>query len=74
MPAPPQTRHPSSGDLALIALGCDAVEAAERHLERCVTCRSTLAEFRRAFEAGRAGPTPSVPPPAGLWEQIRKRL
>lgn len=74
MSAPSQIHHPSSGDLALIALGGKTPRATAKHLRDCEECRSTLAAFLRVLEAGRAGPTGPVPPPAGGWEAIRRHL
>ncbi|WP_372348490.1 hypothetical protein [Streptomyces sp. KL116D] len=74
MPGQSQIRHPSSADLALIALGDGTPHATERHLSRCATCSTTLQEFFRVLEAGRAGPARPALPPADVWEEIRRHL
>ncbi|WP_338703254.1 hypothetical protein V2W30_38590 [Streptomyces sp. Q6] len=74
MRAPFRDRHPSLGDLALFVLGEEASSATKRHVDRCRTCRSAVAEFRRALVAGRAGGQAPTPPPASVWEAISRRL
>ncbi|MFJ4716461.1 hypothetical protein [Streptomyces sp. NPDC088785] len=74
MSAGSQTHHPSPGDLALFALDDETPAEAAEHLRDCGSCRSTLAQFRRVTEAGRAGATDPVRPPAEMWETIRDQL
>ncbi|GAA2332977.1 hypothetical protein OKJ48_24155 [Streptomyces kunmingensis] len=74
MSAASQIHHPSSGDLALVALGSETYETTAQHVRGCETCRSALEAFLRILEAGRAGPMGAVAPPADVWEAIRRRM
>ncbi|MYW63047.1 hypothetical protein GTY65_02980 [Streptomyces sp. SID8379] len=74
MPAASQTRHPSPGDLALIAVDGDAPPPAEEHLRVCAPCRTMLDSFLRVLEAGRAGTADPVRPPDDVWDTIRDQL
>ncbi|MGY0020408.1 hypothetical protein [Streptomyces sp. cg35] len=74
MSAPSSIRHPSPGDLALIALGAEAPTPADQHVPECETCLSTLNSFLRVLAAGREGPVAAARPPDTVWEAIRREL
>jgi anti-sigma factor RsiW len=59
------------GAYALDALEPDEAAEVERHLEGCADCRTEVAEHR---EVASLFSDVSIEPPAGVWEQIVRRL
>lgn len=67
------TRHPETELVPYLRgeLRAEEQEAVSRHLQECATCRLSLEETRRVFEALRAG-RPSPPEPD--WRRYRAEL
>ena len=68
--------HPPDDLLALHATGDPLPEAMARHVESCPQCLSELAEWRQLVATGHATSRQDIPhpPPAQVWEGIRRDL